>query len=125
MRALIFGQAQYIATERGYVLANASMVVLYGLYAKSHLYQGMELLVYLILFHTQTCLKKSLLYSWYGLADIACHVIGCRLTQETRVQSALDDRRSHIDTEDDHIDTVISHIVSPYPISISKMTIWI
>ena len=30
MRALIFGQAQYIATERGYVLANASMVVLYG-----------------------------------------------------------------------------------------------
>ena len=26
MRALIFGQAQYIGTERGYVLQNASMV---------------------------------------------------------------------------------------------------
>ena len=30
---------------------------------------------------------------------------------------------SHIDMEDDHIDTVISHIISPYPISISRMTI--
>ena len=27
----------------------------------------------------------------YGLADDARHVIGCRLTPETRVQSALDD----------------------------------
>ena len=64
MRALIFGQAQYIATERGYVLQNASMVVLYGLYAKSHLYNGMELLFYLVLFHTHTCLPKSILYTW-------------------------------------------------------------
>lgn len=64
MRALIFGQAQYIATERGYVLQNASMVVLYGLYAKSHLYNGMELLFYLILFHSNTSLPKSILYSW-------------------------------------------------------------
>jgi hypothetical protein len=58
-RALIFGQAQYIGTERGYVLQNASMVVLYGLYAKSHLYQGLELFVYLLLFHTYTSLPKS------------------------------------------------------------------
>ena len=64
MRALIFGQAQYIGTERGYVLQNASMVVLYGLYAKSHLYQGMELLLYLVLFHAHTSLPKSWLYSW-------------------------------------------------------------
>ncbi len=64
MRALLFGQAQYIGTERGYVLQNASMVVLYGLYAKSHLYQGLELLFYLVLFHTQTSLPKSLLYTW-------------------------------------------------------------
>ena len=63
-RALIFGQAHYIGTERGYVLQNASMVVLYGLYAKSHLYQGLELFVYLLLFHTYTSLPKSLLYSW-------------------------------------------------------------
>ena len=64
MRALIFGQAQYIGTERGYVLQNASMVVLYGLYVKSHLYQGLELLLYLLLFHTHTSLPKSWLYSW-------------------------------------------------------------
>ena len=44
MRSLVFGQAMYIATERGYVLQNASMVVLYGLYAKSHLYLGFEVL---------------------------------------------------------------------------------
>ena len=63
-RALIFGQAQYIGTERGYVLQNASMVVLYGLYAKSHLYQGLELFIYLLLFHVYTSLPKSLLYTW-------------------------------------------------------------
>jgi hypothetical protein len=36
------------------------------------------------------------------------------------------DKISHIDTEDDRIDTLISHIISPYPISISRMTmsIW-
>jgi len=38
---------------------------------------------------------------------------------------AQSDKISHIDTEvlDDHIDTLISHIISPYPISISGMTI--
>jgi hypothetical protein len=30
---------------------------------------------------------------------------------------------SHIDMGDDHMDTLISHIISPYPISISRMTI--
>jgi hypothetical protein len=30
------------------------------------------------------------------------------------------DKVSHIDIQDDHIDTVISHIISPYPISISR-----
>ena len=53
MRSLIFGQAMYIGTERGYVLSNASMVVLYGLYAKSHLYLGFEVLFYLLLFHAK------------------------------------------------------------------------
>jgi len=33
------------------------------------------------------------------------------------------DKTSHIDMGDDRIDTVISHIISPYPISISRMTI--
>jgi len=75
MRALLFGQAQYIATERGYVLANASMVVLYGLYAKSHLYQGMELLVYLLLFHMNTQLPVSFLYSWSVWMFALCVVI--------------------------------------------------
>jgi hypothetical protein len=28
---------------------------------------------------------------WQGLADIARHVIGCHLTQETRIQNVLDD----------------------------------
>jgi len=32
------------------------------------------------------------------------------------------DKISHIDIQDDHIDTVISHIISQYPISISRMT---
>jgi len=32
------------------------------------------------------------------------------------------DKIPHVDTEDDHIDTVISHIISPYPISISWIT---
>ena len=64
MVGLLFGQAQYIATERGYVLQNANMVVLYGLYAKSHLYFGMEVLFLLILFHVNTVLPKAILYSW-------------------------------------------------------------
>jgi hypothetical protein len=33
------------------------------------------------------------------------------------------DNISHIDTEADRIDTVISHIISTYPILISRMTI--
>jgi len=33
------------------------------------------------------------------------------------------DKTSHIDTEDDHIDAVISHVISPHPISTSRMTI--
>jgi len=33
------------------------------------------------------------------------------------------DKISHIDMGDDRIDTVISYIISPYPISISRMTI--
>ena len=64
MIGLIFGKAQYIATERGFVLQNANMVVLYGLYAKSHLYAGMEVLALLLLFHCNTVLPKSILYSW-------------------------------------------------------------
>jgi len=64
MVGLLFGQAQYIATERGYVTQNANMVVLYGLYAKSHLYFGMEVLLLLVLFHANTVLPKAVLYSW-------------------------------------------------------------
>lgn len=75
MVGLIFGKAQYIATERGYVLQNANMVVLYGLYAKSHLYFGMEVLFLLILFHTNTVLPKSLLYSWSVWSFGVCIVI--------------------------------------------------
>jgi hypothetical protein len=33
------------------------------------------------------------------------------------------DKISHIDMRDDHIDTVIFRIISPYPISISRMTV--
>jgi len=64
MVGLLFGQAQYIATERGYVTQNANMVVLYGLYAKSHLYFGLEVMLLLFLFHANTVLPKSILYSW-------------------------------------------------------------
>jgi len=34
--------------------------------------------------------------SRYGLTDIAGHVIGCRLTQETRVQNVMYDVASNI-----------------------------
>ena len=33
------------------------------------------------------------------------------------------DKISHIDMEDNHIDVVISHIIRPYPISVSRMTV--
>ena len=33
------------------------------------------------------------------------------------------DNISHIDMADDRIDTVISHIISPFPISVARMTI--
>jgi len=39
------------------------------------------------------------------------------------VRSGQRDKISHIDMGDDRIDTVISHIISPYPVSISRMTI--
>jgi hypothetical protein len=37
------------------------------------------------------------------------------------------DKLSYIDVGDDHIDNIISHIISPYPISISTMiiSIWL
>ena len=43
-----------------------------------------------------------------------------RFRPGSRTQS---DKTSHIDMEDDSIDTIISHIISSYPISISRMTI--
>ena len=75
MRSLVFGQAMYIATERGYVLQNASMVVLYGLYAKSHLYLGFEVLFYLLLFHANTSVKSSFLYAWSVWPFAICLII--------------------------------------------------
>jgi 1,3-beta-glucan synthase len=75
MRSLIFGQAMYIGTERGYVLSNASMVVLYGLYAKSHLYLGFEVLFYLLLFHCNTSVKSSILYAWSVWPFAICLII--------------------------------------------------
>jgi hypothetical protein len=75
MVGLLFGKAQYIATERGFVLQNANMVVLYGLYAKSHLYFGMEVLLLLLLFHANTVLPKSLLYSWSVWSFGICIII--------------------------------------------------
>lgn len=75
MVGLLFGKAQYIATERGFVLQNANMVVLYGLYAKSHLYFGMEVLLLLLLFHANTVLPKSLLYSWSVWSFGTCIII--------------------------------------------------
>jgi hypothetical protein len=48
-----------------------------------------------------------------------------RLVDLQRWGLVQSDNISHIDMGDDHIDTVISHIISPYPISISRMTILI
>jgi 1,3-beta-glucan synthase len=101
-RALIFGQAQYIGTERGYVLQNASMVVLYGLYAKSHLYQGLELFIYLLLFHVYTSLPKSLLYTWSvwmfaGSVVIAPWWFSPQATNLFWMQSSWSDWRRWID----------------------------
>jgi hypothetical protein len=36
---------------------------------------------------------------------------------------AQSDKISHIDIQDDRIDTVLSHIIRPYPMLISRMTI--
>ena len=58
-----FSEAQYIATERGYVLQNANMVVLYGLYAVSPLLRHGSLLPAHLVPHEHR-LPKSLLYSW-------------------------------------------------------------
>jgi hypothetical protein len=34
------------------------------------------------------CCRQVLVEAWLGLVDVARRVIGCRLTQDTRVQSA-------------------------------------
>jgi hypothetical protein len=58
---------------------------------------------------------------WYGRGadDVAGHAWNVVIVGKAR-QS---DKISHIDIQDDRIDTVISHIISRYPVSISRMTI--
>ena len=57
------------------------------------------------------------------------HVKPIGLTEERQLLDARDAdyaqsvKISHIGMGDDRIDTVISHLISPYPISTSRMTI--
>jgi len=46
--------------------------------------------------HSVSCNCRVVNASRQGLADIARHVIGCHLTQETRVQNALDNGAGNI-----------------------------
>jgi len=47
---LTHGRSSYVATGRGYAMESHSVVQLYGLYAQSHIYLGMEIMVLLILY---------------------------------------------------------------------------
>jgi len=47
---LTHGRAAYLATGRGYAMESHSVVQLYGLYAQSHIYMGMEMIIFLIIY---------------------------------------------------------------------------
>lgn len=49
--AIRIGKAGYVATGRGYVIEPGSFISLYAVYAKSHIYSGVEVACLLILYH--------------------------------------------------------------------------
>jgi len=49
--AIRIGKAGYVATGRGYVIEPGSFISLYAVYAKSHIYSGVEVVVLLIMYH--------------------------------------------------------------------------
>ena len=65
---------------------------------------------------TLTCDVSSSRWS----QSMLLHTLSLGLGLTGREQS---DKISHIDMEDNHSDNVISHIISPYTISLSKLTI--
>jgi hypothetical protein len=73
--------------------------------------------------------------SWVGVLLSEETVQGCAALKNTGYHTThvqwsawckQSDKISHIDMGDDHINPLLSHIISPYPISISRMTmsIW-
>ena len=52
--AISFGRATYVATGRGFQMDTLSLVELYAKYAESHIHQGFELLLYVVLFASAT-----------------------------------------------------------------------
>ena len=59
----------------------------------------------------------------FGVDDASDPDMRTPRTSRCRACSRQSDKISHIDTGDDRIDTDISHIISPYPISIWEMTV--
>jgi hypothetical protein len=62
--------------------------------------------------------RDGVLFSWKHKDGLLMRVS----ESDAVVGTHQSDKISHIDMEDDRIDTVISHIISPYSISISRMT---
>ena len=48
--AIKFGRAGYVATGRGFQMDTLSLIELYAKYATSHIHQGFEIMLYLVLF---------------------------------------------------------------------------
>jgi hypothetical protein len=65
-----------------------------------------------------------MLLSLCGVPSLPEHGVGCVTSSAMMVgPHQTSDKISHIDMADDRIDTIISHFISPYPVSISRMTI--
>ena len=63
-RAIGVGKAGYVATGRGFVIEPSSFVRLFALYAKSHIYTGVETLIYLVLYECYKTKKNTLSVTW-------------------------------------------------------------
>jgi len=56
--ALSCGKAGYVATGRGYVIEPGSFISLYAIYAKSHIYNGAEAFIYLMVYYQVSALSN-------------------------------------------------------------------
>ena len=63
-RAVGVGKAGYVATGRGFVIEPSSFVRLFALYAKSHIYTGVETLAYLVMYEFYKTLSSTISATW-------------------------------------------------------------